>query len=164
MRRPLLLLAAMLLAGITVFLAGQRLAIHWRLQHATPATDDLGWLQMEFGLSDADLARARQLHEGYLPKCREFCERIDARKQELRAVLKAGTNASAAIEQRLVEIGTLRAQCQAAMLQHFRDVSEVMPPEQGRRYLAEMQRLTLGFHEQVEHSMAADSPRPHGHN
>ncbi len=42
------------------------------------------------------------------------------------------------------------------MLAHFYEVSQAMPPEQGRRYLAEMQRLTLGFHEQIENTM---SPR-----
>jgi hypothetical protein len=49
------------------------------------------------------------------------------------------------------------------MLQHFREVSQVMPPEQGRRYLAEMQRLTLGFHEQFEDTMSPEAPSPHGH-
>jgi hypothetical protein len=49
------------------------------------------------------------------------------------------------------------------MLQHFREVSQVMPPEQGRRYLAEMQRLTLGFHEQIERTMSPAATDPHGH-
>ena len=40
------------------------------------------------------------------------------------------------------------------MLQHFAEVSQTMPPEQGRRYLAEMQRITLGLHEQTEQSMS----------
>ena len=164
MRRPLLILAAMLLAGAAVFLAGQRLAAHWCANHMARPTDDLAWLRLEFRLSDAELARVRQLHDGYLPKCHEFCQRIDARERELRAVLASGTNAPAAIEQKLIEVGTLRAQCQAAMLEHFREVSQVMPPEQGRRYLAEMQRLTLGFHEQFEHSMSPDAPSPHGHH
>ena len=39
------------------------------------------------------------------------------------------------------------------MLQHFIAVSQAMPPEQGRRYLTEMQRLTFGFHEEIEKSM-----------
>ena len=34
------------------------------------------------------------------------------------------------------------------------DKVKVMPPEQGKRYLAEMQRLTLGAHEQIEQSMS----------
>ena len=164
MRRPLLILAAMLLAGAAVFFGGQRLVAHWCANHMARPTDDLAWLRLEFRLSDAELARVRQLHDGYLPKCCDFCERIDARKRELHAALVAGTNAPVAIEYKLVVIGTLLAQCQAAMLQHFREVSQVMPAEQGRRYLAEMQRLTLGFHEQIEHSMAPGASNPHGHH
>jgi hypothetical protein len=114
-------------------------------------------------LNDAELARVRQLHDGYLPICREFCERIDARKRELQALLASPANANATVEQKLIEVGTVRAQCQAAMLQHFREVSQVMPPEQGRRYLAEMQRLTLGFHEQIERTMSPAATDPHGH-
>ncbi|MEI7729302.1 MAG: periplasmic heavy metal sensor [Verrucomicrobiota bacterium] len=163
MRRPLLIFVAMLLAGVAVFLASQRLAAHWCIQHAVQPGDDLAWLRLEFHLNDADLARVRELHDGYLPKCREFCERIDSRKRELQTMLAASTSTPAAIEQKLIEVGTLRAQCQAAMLQHFREVSQVMPPEQGRRYLAEMQRLTLGFHEQVEHTMSPANPNSHGH-
>ncbi|MCX6904472.1 MAG: periplasmic heavy metal sensor [Verrucomicrobia bacterium] len=162
MRRPLLTFAVMLLAGAAVFLTGQRLAIHWCARQMARPSDDLAWLRLEFRLNDTELARARQLHEGYLPKCHEFCARIDLSKRELQAMLASGANAPAAIEQKLVEIGTLRAQCQAAMLQHFREVSQIMPPEQGRRYLAEMQRLTLGFHEQIERAMSSGTPSPHG--
>ena len=46
----------------------------------------------------------------------------------------------------------------------FTDVSRAMPPEQGRRYLAEMQRLTLGSHEQVEHSISNPEGHAHGHH
>ena len=40
------------------------------------------------------------------------------------------------------------------MLQHFIAVSQAMPPEEGRRYLAEMKKLTLGSHEEIEQSMS----------
>jgi hypothetical protein len=163
MRRPLLILVVMLLAGAAAFVGGQRLVAYWCAKHMARPTDDLDWLRLEFRLNDAELARVRQLHDGYLPKCREFCERIDARKRELQALLVSPTNAPATVEQKLIEVGTVRAQCQAAMLQHFREVSQVMPPEQGRRYFAEMQRLTLGFHEQIERTMSPSATDPHGH-
>jgi hypothetical protein len=164
MRRSLLLLTAVVLAGAGVFTAGHR-AVEWLCtrQPVRPG-DDLDWLRIEFRLSDGDLARVRQLHEGYVPVCRQWCERIDARKQELQMALTSSTNAAPLVEQKLLEIGALRARCQAAMLRHFREVSDVMPPEQGRRYLAEMQRLTLGFHDQMEHSMSIRPPAAHGHN
>ncbi len=163
MRRSILILAAALLAGAGLFLAGHRVAALMCEKHMDQPADDLAWLRLEFRLSDGDLARVRKLHNGYLPVCGKFCERIEAKKLDLRAALASGTNAPSRIEQTLIEIGTLRAQCQAAMLQHFREVSEVMPPEQGRRYLAEMQRVTLGFHEQIERSMISDPANPHGH-
>lgn len=163
MRRPVLFLAALLLAGAVVFITGQRVASRVCVQLASRPGDDLDWLRQEFRLSDAELARVRQLHEGYLPKCREFCARIDGSKQELQRMLEAGTNAPATVEQKLVEIGTLRGQCQAAMLQHFREVSQAMPAEQGQRYLKEMERLTLGVHEQMEERMSP-AATAHGHH
>jgi hypothetical protein len=162
MRRSLLVLVAVLVAGVGVFLAGHQMAELICARHFARPTDDLDWLRVEFRLNESELARVRELHNGYMPVCQGFCERIEAKKQELQATLASSTNAPSVVEQRLLEIGALRARCQAAMLQHFREVSEVMPREQGRRYLAEMQRLTLGFHEQVERSMSGHAPNPHG--
>jgi hypothetical protein len=162
MRRSLLILFAVVVAGGALGLGSYRLTGHLCSAHFARPTDDLSWLRLEFGLSEAELARIRQLHEGYLPQCRFFCERIAAGKAELQHMLETGTNAPAAVEQKLAEIAAQRARCQAAMLRHFAEVSRAMPPAQGRRYLAEMQRLTLGFHEQVEHSMSGDHPASHG--
>lgn len=165
MRRSLLVLVVMLLAGAAAFLGGWRLVDSWCVRHMGRPTDDLDWLRLEFRLNDAELARVRVLHEGYLPRCREFCERIDARKRELQAMLVSPTTATATatVAQKLTEIGTIRAECQAAMLQHFREVSQVMPSDQGRRYLAAMQERTLGFHEQLERTMVPAVTDPHGH-
>jgi hypothetical protein len=110
------------------------------------------------------MQRIRQLHEGYLPKCRENCARIAAKKKELQAALDRAQGMTPEAQQKLAEVAALRAQCQANMLGHFYKVSQAMPPEQGRRYLAEMQRLTLGFHEQIENTMSPDTSSPHGHH
>jgi hypothetical protein len=107
------------------------------------------------------MARIRQLHEGYMPQCAEMCARIAAKKQELAETLANGANVTADAQKKLTELGELRAQCQAQMLRHFIAISQVMPPEQGRRYLAEMQRLTLGFHEEIEKSMSPASGHEH---
>jgi len=85
----------------------------------------------------------------------------------LETALTASTNAiTPRVEQKLGEVAALRARCQAGMLRHFQEVSQAMPPEQGRRYLAEMQRLTLGFHDQFEQGMSpANAPAPkHEHH
>jgi small-conductance mechanosensitive channel len=140
------------------YFAGQRACL------MTRPTDDLSWLRDEFHLSDAEMARIQKLHEGYLPKCAEMCAKIAAKKSELETALGGTTNINPVAQQKLAEIAALRAQCQAQMLQHFNEVSQTMPPEQGRRYLAEMQRLTLGFHEQTEQSMSESAGHEHHHH
>lgn len=164
MCRSLLILLAMTLAGVAVFVVGHCVAGRLCSTHFARPTDDLDWLRTEFRLNDAEIARIRQLHEGYLPKCQSYCDRIAAKKRELGELVGGGMNVTAAVEQKLGEIAALRAQCQAEMMRHFTEVSRVMPPGQGRRYLAEMERLTLGFHEQIEESMSHESSAGHGHH
>jgi len=163
MRRSLLILLAIGLASAAIVGLTSALARRLCAQHLVPPGDDLAWLRREFQLSQSELERIRQLHEGYLPRCREMCERIAARKQELQKALAASNGLTPEAEQKLAEVGALRAHCQAQMLRHFHEVSQAIPPEQGRRYLTEMQRLTLGFHEQFEDTMSRNEAGPHGH-
>jgi hypothetical protein len=163
MRKPVmvLLLALALVAG--VFGAAFLCARHWCVARMAQSTDDLDWLRMEFHLTAADLARIRHLHEGYLPICAANCERIAAKKQELAAAEAAGTNSPARLAELRAEVTALRTKCQGEMLAHFEAVSRAMPADQGARYLAEMKRLTLGDHEQVEASMAGTNGHVHDH-
>lgn len=162
MKRSLAILLLGLVAVAVTFTASYLLAQRFCAQRVV-AADELDWLRQEFRLTDAELARVRALHEGYLPKCAAMCTRIAAKKQALAQSLAGQTNVTPSAEMNLSELGALRAQCQTEMLRHFVEVSQAMPPEQGRRYLAEMQRLTLGFHEQIEQSMSHDG-HAHGNH
>ena len=162
MRRSLFILAAMVIAGVALGYATYCVTGGLCAARMTQGMDDLEWLRQEFRLGDAEMARIRQLHEGYLPTCRGYCEQIAARQRELAGAFGSDGEMTAAVEQRLAEMAALRVQCQTAMLRHFVEVSRAMPPEQGRRYLAEMRRLTLGSHEQIERSMSGHTSTPHG--
>jgi hypothetical protein len=162
MNRSLVIVLGALALGAAVF-AGSFVAGQRACRLAT-STDDLSWLRTEFHLGDAELARIRELHEGYRPQCAAMCQKIAAKKLELAAALAGATNVNPVAKQRLAELAMLRAQCQAQMLQHFIEVSQTMPPAEGRRYLAEMQRLTLGFHEQTEQSMSEPASHEHHHH
>jgi hypothetical protein len=164
MRRSLLILLAMALAGVAIASGSYLLGCRICARQLAASGDDLAWLRREFRLSDTEMQRIRQLHEGYLPKCHENCALIAARKKELQAALDHAQGMTPEVEQKLGEVAVLRGKCQAGMLAHFYEVSRAMPPEQGRRYLAEMQRLTLGSHEQVENTMSGDTSSPHGHH
>ncbi len=73
------------------------------------------------------------------------------------------SSVTAEVERILAEIGSLRAQCQSAMLRHFDEVSRAMPPDEGRRYLSEMRRLTIESHEQIESAMTRPVHATHAH-
>jgi Spy/CpxP family protein refolding chaperone len=103
----------------------------------------LAWMQTEYQLSDAQMARIRTLHEQYQPKCIEMCRRIDEKNDELQQLLAATNVITSEIKHKLAESAALRADCQTAMLQHLYEVAQVMPPDQARRYLTWMQNETL---------------------
>ena len=163
MNRSLVILLGALALGAAIFAGAYFAAQRTTVMCCTNPADDLSWLRTEFHLGDAEMARIRKLHEGYLPKCEEMCAKIAAKKVELDAVLGNSTNVTTVVQAKLDELAALRSQCQAQMLQHFATVSQAMPPEQGRRYLAEMQKLTLGAHEQTEESMSGDPDHEHHH-
>lgn len=163
MRRSLLILFGLAAIGTVVFLGAFQLSDRLCAKRMAGNLDDLDWLRLEFRLSDAELARVRTLHEGYLPRCREYCDQLAAKQGELSAALADGKPVDARVEQLLRDIGEIRARCQTDMLRHFAEVAAAMPSDQGQRYLATMQQLTLRGHEQIERAMSAESASPHAH-
>ncbi len=163
MNRSLVILIGALALGATIFAGSFIAAKRATVICCVKPADDLSWLQMEFHLSDTEMARIRQLHEGYLPQCGEICAKIAAKKNELDALLGGGSNLNTEAQAKLNEIAALRAQCQSNMLQHFLAVSQAMPPAEGQRYLAEMKKLTLGSHETIEQTMSGDAGHEHHH-
>jgi hypothetical protein len=161
MKRPLLTLIGVVALAAALFAAAFSAGQHFWGARAR-STDDLAWLQQEFQLSASEMARIEKLHAGYLPQCEENCRKIAAKKAELAGALATAPLGDAAVAKLLTELGELRARCQAQMLQHFAEVSQAMPAAQGRRYLAEMRRVTLGTHEQVEATMSESPGHAHG--
>ncbi len=103
----------------------------------------LAWMQQEYHLSDAQFARLCELHDAYRPKCMEMCRKIDAKNAELQKLLAATNVITPEIKQALADAAQIRAECQAGMLQHFNEVAQTMPPEQGKRYLEWVWQETL---------------------
>jgi hypothetical protein len=162
MKRSLLIIIVAVLASTALFGGSYLMSRRVCQACVTQSTDNLDWLREEFHLNDTDMARVRELHDGYMPRCAEMCGQIAAKKEELDAELHGATNITPIAKQRLTELAVLRSQCQAQMLEHFVRVSQAMPPEQGRRYLSEMERLTIGSHEQTEQTMSDHAGHMHG--
>lgn len=143
-----------LLVGSVVFAVCYWTASRVRESASNHPADQLAWVCREFRLTDVEVERIRTLHNGYRPKCEEMCARIEAKNRELAKALVGATNIGPGVERKLAEVANLRTECQSQMLRHFQEVARIMPAEQGGRYLAEMQRLTLGLHSPVKDSMS----------
>src|ERR1019366_8183730 len=113
MRRSLLIVIALLLGGVAIVGSSYVLARRVCARQLAGSGDELAWLHREFRLSDTEMQRIRQLHEGYLPKCHENCARIAAKKQELQAELDQAQGMTPEAQQKLTQAATRRAQCQA---------------------------------------------------
>ena len=161
MNRSLVILVGAFSLAAAIFTGSYFVSQRACVTTMTRSADDLSWLRDEFHLGDAEMARVRQLHEGYMPQCAKMCALIAAKKAEVQTALASGTNVTEEAQKKLTELGELRARCQAQMIQHFVTVSQAMPPDQGQRYLAEMKKLTLGFHEEIEQTMSNDAGHEH---
>jgi hypothetical protein len=161
MNRSLIIVLGALALGAALFggsyVASQRLC---QVCIAQPA-GGLDWLRKEYHLNDTEMARIQKLHADYLSQCAVMCQMVAAKKQELSAALNNTTNVSPVAEQKLSELAACRAQCQSRMLQYFVQVSQVMPPAEGRRYLTDMQNFTLGLQGGNEQSMSPSAGHEH---
>jgi hypothetical protein len=119
---------------------------------------ELAWLKKEFKLSDADYDRIVKLHEAYMPQCAQRCLRIAELNRKLELSLSQASSVSPEIQGLLAERATMRADCEAEMLNHFLRVSRMMPPEQGKRYLLWVEQQTfLNGQAMEQHHHAANS-------
>ena len=106
-------------------------------------TPELAWLKKEFNLSAAELIRIGKLHDAYQPHCEEMCRRIDEQNARTKKLLSATNTMTPEIEAAIAGSARLRAGCQRDMLRHFFEVSQTMPAEQSRRYLAWISERTF---------------------
>ncbi len=122
-----------------VFLAGTS------AQRAVDNSDQpaLAWLKQEYQLNDEQFTRLCEVHDAYKPKCMAMCQMIDEKNAQIQKLLAETNVITPEIRKALADAGAIRAECEAAMLEHFYKVAQTMPPEQGKRYLAWVRQETL---------------------
>ncbi len=133
MRRLTLLLALGLVAGLLAYAAVRALYPPPRATAGSGA--DITWLRREFALDEERFSRIAALHAAYAVTCAAHCADIVAAQDRLAALraADAGPGELADAERALRE---LEAVCNDATRVHIHAVADLMPPAQGRRYLA----------------------------
>ena len=154
MNRSLLILVCGLALSAAAFGGMYVVEMAHSPEHST--TPELTWLKQEYQLTDEQYTQVCQLYAAYHPQCLEMCRQIDERNARLKQLLAATNVVTPEIKEALAENAQLRSKCQSAMLNHFYAVSQVMSPQQGRRYLAWMQSETL-----IPSPMSTDQTNTH---
>ena len=142
MKRSLIILAVAFCLGLGgYYFVLKQNVIHVDAIKAQPAPE-LEWLKTEYQLSNDEFARICAMHISYMPGCAQMCEEIKAQNAKIQTLIASTNTVTPEIENDLKELAELRLHCQMMMLRHFYAVSKTMPPAQGQRYIAEMQRQT----------------------
>jgi len=91
------------------------------LRRAARENDAMEWLRTDFNLNPGQYAAIRTLHAEFARECSDHCSAIMAARR------RGDSTAS---------IARLEDHCVRAMAEHFHQVAALMPPGEGRRYLA----------------------------
>lgn len=123
MKRLLLLVTVVVLVG-----AGSYGLTRLMAPQPPADEDQIAWLTREFKLSASQAAAIEKIHLDYIPVCSDHCAAIvDARERLAQSPQDARLRA---------EVARLEQICQAATLQHVREVAAQMNADQGQRFLS----------------------------
>ena len=143
LKTPWLILLGGLLVGLAAYTCIYLGATAGQRSMENSPHPEMAWLKNEYRLTDPQFSLVLLMHDGYRPKCVEMCRRIDDQNARVQQLLVATNSVTPEIKQALAQSAQLRAECEAAMLDHFYQVSRAMPPDQAKRYLSWVQEQTL---------------------
>lgn len=142
MKRLVVMLVLAVLLGAGAYFVSYAIA---RCAFCPPpdANDPSGWMRQEFHLNDIQYAQVKKLEGSYHPHCVDMCEQIDQAHMALKNLIMANGTMTPEIEAALKKDADIQQQCRIDMLRHFYEVSQAMPPAEGKRYLQIMQEQVV---------------------
>jgi small-conductance mechanosensitive channel len=144
MKRLVVILALAALLGLCAYFASYTVARR-TFCRMPDAGDASSWLHQEFHLSDAEYAHVKKLEADYHPHCLVMCEQINRSQQALKNLILANKGMTPEVEAALQKDSAIQQEWRRDMLSHFYEVSQAMPPAEGKRYLQIMQAQVLGL-------------------
>ena len=105
--------------------------------------DSSSWLRQEFHLSDAQYAQVKKLEADYHPHCVDMCDQLKQSHLALKNLILANGTMTPEIETALQKDDAVQQEWREDMLRHFYEVSQAMPPAEGKRYLQIMEAQAL---------------------
>lgn len=103
----------------------------------SPQEVGLRWLKDVYHLDDATFEKINSLHRDYFRQCDNMCRQIDAADRPLlwRARQRGRQPGEGEVEAQFAREQVICADCEKAAIAHLQQVSALMPPPQGQRFL-----------------------------
>jgi hypothetical protein len=134
MRKGILALAAVLLAGLAAFWVTRRCLVP-----ATPSS----WLCREYGLSPTEEKRFRDLERSYGSRCGPYCDAMCEANARLETLTLGSGSITPEIRSAVIETDRIRTQTRITMLEHFYAVAAQLPADKRRDYLLKVLPLVI---------------------
>ncbi len=154
MKKPVLILLAILAAATTAYFLCYHIATH-DVRRMMKAEDNMAWLRAEFALNDAQARAIAALDAEYEPRCAAMCARIAESNQRLEKLLTTSKTMTPELQAALREASQTQADCRAATMEQAFAISAHMVPEQAVRYRAMIADRVM------PHALGHDTPVHH---
>jgi len=143
MKKALIILVVALAAGVAAFwiTRSQQQAAHQGV--LLDSIPELAWLRRDLKLSDAQFAKASELHAAYRPQCAAMCRRIAQTQARMRDLARHARSLSPELVAAIDEHARVRAECQQKMLEHLYQTAALLDDPQAARYLATVLPVAL---------------------
>lgn len=136
--------AALVLAAFASFHVGDDLG-RWA-SRLRPRPDDLAWLRQEFGADEGQMRGLAGLQAAYRQRSEALVQAVELASRRVATALDQAGELTPAIRADLSELEAARARSHEGALRHCIEVARILGPEQGPRYLREMERVLIGLH------------------
>lgn len=145
MKKPLLVLLLLVLAGAAAFCLTHSVKTAERKSALLDHMPELAWVRSELKLTDEQFAKVSELHAAYRPKCEAMCQRILEAHKKLDHLASKDQAVSDELKAAIREHADIHAECQEAMLQHLYKTADLLDAQQAAKYLETMLPYALDF-------------------
>jgi len=143
MKRSYLILTGILSLGLLTYGAIYLAGISSVSALSSMESDELAWLKAEFKINDSGFEKIVAVHQAHEIQCLEHCRALEASRRRLSKLTQKATSVTPEIEAALKADGAVREQCRVSTLRHVYEVSRLMTPDQGQRYVDLMVRRLI---------------------
>lgn len=150
--------AALLGAAFALFHVGDDVG-RWAARLRS-SSDEMAWLRREFGADAGQMELLYGMQDSYRRRSEALVQAVESASRRVATALDEAGELTPSIRLDLAELEAARARSHEAALQHCIEVARILGPQQGPRYLREMERVLIGL--DVRHHLQPPG-RPQSH-